>query len=188
VNLAWPAEFVPLALLEAGVNHGYDLHRRVGEDPVLRSIWRLGRSELYFLLKKLERRGWITPHATEVGQGPPRTTFAITASGRDALHAWLAAPVPNPRDLRAEFLAKVYLGRMLAAPEVSELLHSQSKILEKRLDRLQQGAQQAGFGRYVHLLRLLQTEAALKWLAELDGESPVGRAPTTDSHTQCPAI
>lgn len=168
MNLSWPAEFVPLALLEAGVRHGYDLHRRIGGDPVLHSIWRLGRSELYFLLKKLEKRSWITPYASEIGQGPPRTTYAITAPGRAALRGWLASPVPNPRDLRAEFLAKVYLGRMLAAPETAGLLKTQSDVLQKRLDRLHEAAQQSGFQRHVHRLRLLQTQAALQWLKEFE--------------------
>jgi len=170
VNLSWPAEFVPLALLEAGVRHGYDLHRRIGGDPVLSSIWRLGRSELYFLLKKLEKRGWITPQATEIGQGPPRTTYAITTHGRAALRGWLASPVPNPRDLRAEFLAKVYLGRMLASPETAGLLNAQSEVLQKRLDRLQEPSLQSGFEHHVHRLRLLQTQAALQWLAEFETE------------------
>jgi len=170
VNQSWPAEFLPLALLETGVRHGYDLHRLIGDDPVLRSIWRLGRSELYFLLRKLEKRGWITPHATELGHGPPRTTYAITSPGRSALRGWLASPVPTPRDLRAEFLAKVYLGRMLAAPETAGLLQAQSVILLKRLDSLQKASLQSGFERHVHRLRLLQTQAALQWLAEIETE------------------
>jgi DNA-binding PadR family transcriptional regulator len=180
MDLTWPAEYVALALLEPAPRHGYELHRAIGNDPALRSIWRVGRSELYFLLKKLEKRGWIMPHATQVTFGPPRTSYAITASGQAALRTWLASPVPTPRDLRAEFLAKVYLGRMLGAPETSGLLQSQSDVLQKRLDRLQQGAQQAGFERFVHLLRLLQTQAALQWLAELDVEATTCRTPTTE--------
>lgn len=175
MKLSWPAEFVPLALLQSHNLHGYDLHRRISDDAVLRSIWRLGRSELYFLLRKLERCGWITPKAIEIAQGPPRTTYTITSAGRRALAEWLAAPVQTPRDLRAEFLAKVYLGMMLAAPETSGLLQAQSDVLGKRLARLQEGAQRSGFERHVHQLRLLQTQAALQWLAEIDGEASARR-------------
>lgn len=180
MKLSWPAEYVPLALLHSHSLHGYDLHRRISDDAVLRSIWRLGRSELYFLLKKLVRRGWIKPQAIEVGHGPPRTTYSITPSGRRVLGEWLAAPVQSPRDLRAEFLAKVYLGMMLAAPETPGLIRAQSDVLHQRLDRLRAGAQMAGFERHVHQLRLLQTQAALHWLAEIEGEASARRLPVLD--------
>lgn len=170
MKLSWPAEFVPLALLHSHSLHGYDLHRRISDDAVLSSIWRLGRSELYFLLKKLVMRGWIKPQSIEVAHGPPRTTYTITSAGRRALAEWLAAPVQTPRDLRAEFLAKVYLGMMLAAPETSGLLQAQSDVLGKRLARLQEGAQRSGFERHVHRLRMLQTQAALLWLAEFEAD------------------
>ena len=180
MKLSWPAEFVPLALLQSHNLHGYDLHRRISDDAVLRSIWRLGRSELYFLLKKLERRGWITPVAIEIAQGPPRTTYSITSAGRRALAQWLAAPVQTPRDLRAEFLAKVYLGTMLAAPETAGLLSAQSDVIRQRLDRLQAGARESGFERHVHRLRLLQTQAALQWLEDLAAEAPAGPLPVME--------
>ena len=67
--------------------------------------------------------------------------------GRIALHAWLATPVANPRDLRAEFLAKVYLGRVTGAPETPELLLGQRIVLQQRLDRLKQSAERSGFER-----------------------------------------
>lgn len=170
MKLSWPAEFVPLALLQSNDLHGYDLHRRISDDSVLRTIWRLGRSELYFLLKKLERRGWITPRAVEIAHGPPRTMYSITSAGRRVLGEWLAAPVQSPRDLRAEFLAKVYLGRLLASPGTSGLVQAQSDMLGKRLARLQEGAQRSGFERHVHRLRLLQLRAALLWLAEFEAD------------------
>lgn len=185
MDLTWPAEYVPLALLEPAPRHGYDLHRAIANDAALRSIWRVGRSELYFLLKKLEKRGWIIPHSTEVTFGPPRMSYAITAAGQAALRAWLVSPVPTPRDLRAEFLAKVYLGRMLGARETAGLVQAQSAVLRQRLDRLTQGAQQSGFERHVHRLRLLQTQAALQWLAEFEtgpGTLPASAPPLRGRH------
>jgi DNA-binding PadR family transcriptional regulator len=177
VDLTWPAEYVPLALLEPCPCHGYDLHRSIGGDPVLRSIWRLGRSELYFLLKKLEKRGWVLPQASEAVLGPRRITYVITPAGRAALHAWLATPVANPRDLRAEFLAKVYLGRLTGAPETAELLRGQRLVLLDRLSRLKEGAQRSGFERHIFSLRALQTQAGLQWLSGLEAaQAPVPSA------------
>jgi DNA-binding PadR family transcriptional regulator len=172
MGLSWPAEHVPLAFLEPFPCHGYDLHRAIGADPVLRSIWRLGRSELYFLLKKLEKRGFVSPQVSDPVLGPRRTTYAITQTGRAALHAWLATPVANPRDLRAEFLAKVYLGRVLGAPETPELLMGQRVVLQERLNRLREGELRGGFERHVYSLRTLQTQAALEWLSELEAVEP----------------
>jgi len=187
VDLSWPAEHVPLAFLEPFPCHGYDLHRAIGSDPVLRSIWRLGRSELYFLLKKLEKRGFVLPQVSDPVLGPRRTTYAITQPGRAALHAWLATPVANPRDLRAEFLAKVYLGRLLGALETPELLLGQRVVLQERLDRLRESAQRGGFERHVYSLRTLQTQAALLWLEELEaGGAPV--SPHPPGAPECSAL
>ncbi len=86
------------------------------------------------------------------------------------MHAWLATPVPNPRDLRAEFLAKVYLGRLTGAPEVAELLRGQRHVLQERLERLKDNLGRTDFVRHVYALRTLQTQAALEWLSELEAE------------------
>lgn len=134
---------------------------------MLHATWRVGRSELYFLLKKLEKRGWISSETSAVTQGPPRTPYAPTEPGLRALHEWLATPVATPRALRVEFLAKVYLGWLLGAAQTHDLLRHQADILRSRLETLERSTRAAGFERHVHRLRLLQTQAALAWLEEL---------------------
>lgn len=184
MNPTWPVEFVPLALLRQRSRHGYDLHRAITHDPVLHATWRVGRSELYFLLKKLEKRGWIVPVTSAVTQGPPRTPYTPTEPGLRALHDWLATPVPTPRDLRAEFLAKVYLGWLLGAAQTQDLLRHQAQILRSRLETSQRSTDATGFERHVHRLRQLQTQAALAWLEELSvsiARQPVERYVSDDT-------
>jgi hypothetical protein len=64
-------------------------------------------------------------------------------------------------------------------------------VLRQRLDRLQAGARKAGFERHVHRLRMLQTQAALLWLAEFEADqeprSPGGAgAPERAAHLGSP--
>ena len=53
----WPSENIILGLLCERPMHGYELARLVQEDEALRAIWRIERSEIYFLLGKLQQKG-----------------------------------------------------------------------------------------------------------------------------------
>ena len=85
--------------------HGYELAQQVEGDDALGVIWRIERSEIYFLLGKLRERGYVTESETGQAGGPKRTIYAPTPHGRLALDAWLAALELRPRLLRTAFLA-----------------------------------------------------------------------------------
>ena len=72
----WPSENILLGLLCERPMHGYELARLAQEDQALRAIWRIERSEVYFLLGKLRQKGLIAEHAEEHAAGPARTIYA----------------------------------------------------------------------------------------------------------------
>ncbi len=60
---SWPAENVLLGLLCDRPMHGYEIAQVVQGDEALRAIWRIERSEIYFLLGKLAKGGLIMERA-----------------------------------------------------------------------------------------------------------------------------
>lgn len=82
--------YVLLALLSDGEPaHGYALMKAYEE----RSGVRLGLGGIYRELQRLVGEGFIVPAANPAGADPRRMPYVITEHGREALAAWLAAPV-----------------------------------------------------------------------------------------------
>ena len=164
-----------LALSEFGMGHGYDLARQFSPEAPLGNVVRLEPGMVYHHLKKLERLGWVTA-VPETGSGrPTRRLFALSSSGRAELQRWLAEPVARTREIRLDFLVKLYLALLLDPALAVRLVDEQRQLcarlvesLANRLRRTQgeekQDVAAASFGDMVLDMRLAQTRAALAWL------------------------
>lgn len=169
-----PAEhaILGLLLLDDGAGHGYDLARHFGEGQPLGGVLRLEPGMLYHHLKKLARAGWVTSTVEPQGSRPPRQVYRITAAGRDELLRWLREPVTRTREIRLEFLVKLFFARRLDPALAARLVAEQRDTLRGLESSLvAQMAQTAppqtdddAFRRQVTELRLAQTQAAIAWL------------------------
>lgn len=167
-----PAEHAVLALLAAsgGTGHGYDLARWFQAGQPLGEVLRLEPSMLYHHLKKLERNGWVTSSVEPQGSRPPRQVHTITAAGRAEVDEWLSQPVGRTRELRLDFLVKLYFVRRLAPDALPALIERQRATLREAATRLEGQIAAAGddegaaFTRDALALRLGQTRAAIDWL------------------------
>jgi PadR family transcriptional regulator, regulatory protein AphA len=165
-----PAEHAILGLLsiEEGSGHGYDLARNFSDGQPLAAVLRLEPGMLYHHLKKMEKAGWVTSAVVPQPSRPPRHVYQITESGRQELDRWLKEPVTHTREIRLEFLVKLYFARLfdpvLAARLVSEQLGT-LQHLETGL--LEQTGERDPFVRQVYDLRLAQTRAAIDWIKRL---------------------
>lgn len=164
---SWPQEFILLAMLREGPEHGYRLHHRLTEDPVLSRIWKIKLSQMYFLLSKVVRRGWVRRAWRRGRQGPPRAEFSITARGRTALRRWLAAPVEAPRELRGAFVAKLYLAYRGSPTAARSLVGRQRNALRAWQRRHTRGQPRMGMASAVLRIRDVQTQAAIVYLGQL---------------------
>jgi DNA-binding PadR family transcriptional regulator len=174
MRASWPSENLLLGLLAERPMHGYELARLVCDDEALRAIWHLKRSEVYFLLGKLQAQGHIAEAAPAAGDrsqrqagGPPRQVYEVTPGGRALLEAWLGEPVASPRELRAAFLAKLYLAERRGPAQMIELLERQRQVLRRRQERLSAAASADSFLALANRLRLAQVEAGLRALDDI---------------------
>lgn len=131
---------------------------------------------LYHHLKKLERNAWVTTEVEPQGSRPPRQVHTLTDSGRSEVDNWLAEPVQRTREIRLDFLVKLYFIRRLAPESAPALIDRQRVILAGALTRLRNqiatgtDGEDAGFTRDVLDLRLRQTQAAIDWLDALSAD------------------
>lgn len=169
-----PAEHAILGLLyfEEGGGHGYDLARHFGDEQPLGGVLKLEPGMLYHHLKKLAGTGWVTVDVEPQGTRPPRQVYTLTGDGKKELLRWLREPVQHTREIRLEFLIKLYFARLLDPALATDLVAGQldksremESVLESRLAT--SSAAPSDFGRQVLDLRLLQTRAAITWLESL---------------------
>ncbi|MDQ3654080.1 MAG: PadR family transcriptional regulator [Chloroflexota bacterium] len=162
-----------IAQTAEGEIHGYDLSRSFAEGALGRII-RLEPGMLYHYLKKLARDGYITSRVERQSGRPDRQVHTLTAEGDALLRAWIASPVRSTREIRLEFLVKLYLARAIDPRHAVTLVTGQRSVMRARGARLTEQVATPpppdadnAFGESVLRLRLSQTEAALAWLDTL---------------------
>lgn len=147
-----------------GPAHGYALHQRADEE--LGRIWYMGMSNVYGTLKDVEASGLVEV-SLDQDSYPPRKVYAITPAGRESFLAWVRDPVPAIRDMRVEFLAKLYFFSTLNLEGAERLLEAQRTICRQRLEELEQRAAEGteeAFERIVSAFRRRRIEASIDWL------------------------
>lgn len=165
-----PAEHAILGLLSAddAGGHGYDLARNFADGQPLAAVLRLEPGMLYHHLKKLEKTGWVTSMMVPQLSRPPRQVYEITESGRAELDRWLKEPVTHTREIRLEFLVKLYFARRFDPALAARLVAEQLGTLQRLESNLvEQAAARDPFVRQVYDLRLAQTRAAIDWIKRL---------------------
>jgi PadR family transcriptional regulator, regulatory protein AphA len=165
----WPSENVILGLLAEQPMHGYELAARVRDDEALRAIWRIERSEVYFLLGKLYKCGYIAEGREQSESGPERVVYSATERGLKALADWLHTPEPYPRNLRTALLARVYIALRRDPRIALELIDAQEQVLRDWLAQASAHSSANDVVRVVHAFRSAQVRATLEALDELRG-------------------
>jgi DNA-binding PadR family transcriptional regulator len=125
----FPVEFAVLGFLLEEPRHGYALRSRI-EDG-LGPLWRIASSQLYKVLQRLEAQGWVRRAISPPVSGPPRSVYSATDVGAQAFHRWITEPVRAMRNVRVEFVAKLYFARLLELDSVSELIDRQLDAVEQ---------------------------------------------------------
>ncbi|MGW7001519.1 PadR family transcriptional regulator, partial [Streptomyces sp. NPDC054933] len=83
---------------------GYELARRF--DRSIGYFWTATHQQIYRVLGRMERDGWIEVREVRQGGRPDKKVYSVAAPGRTALSAWLAEPV-EPESVRHSLAVKI---------------------------------------------------------------------------------
>ncbi|HST04676.1 MAG TPA: PadR family transcriptional regulator [Chloroflexia bacterium] len=175
-----------LGLLAVRARHGYELLECFHSDSQLGRVWNMSTSQLYAVLKRLERQEWIVGREVIVENAPHRTEYSLTGQGRVQLMAWLRDPNPSPtvRRVRVGFLSRLYIMRMLNLP-TQDAVRAQREACVRERSRLEAERRSAVPG--IELLAvefvLAQLDAVLDWLDRCELAPQVERVEGDDGGT-----
>jgi len=161
-------EYALLGFVYEQPTHGYDLYQQLSAPQGLWQVWRMKQSQLYALLTKLEDEDYLVTTLQPQEARPPRKVYSLTAAGRSAFQQWLTAPVTHGRQMRLEFLAKLYFAYRQEPAIVASLLAQQVWTCRQWLTELQEQSNAVSaadpFAQAVHHFRITQVESFLTWL------------------------
>ncbi len=122
-------EYVLLGAMMGGPRHGYEILRFLNTS--LDSTWYVSTSQLYSLLKRLDDRGLLESMIEAQETRPSKRVFSLTPKGEKAFLTWLHRPTQHVRDIRMEFLAKLFFFRRLSMKGSGRLIENQLDVLQK---------------------------------------------------------
>jgi DNA-binding PadR family transcriptional regulator len=152
--------------------HPYEMHQQLLEARSLGLVWHLKQGHLYAMVASLEEAGYLTSTTESQGSRPPRKVLHLTPEGHTAFESWVATPVAHGRDLRQEFLAKLFFAAQRRAASAITLISRQRASCESWIRDLRQEIQaletSRRYERLVLQFRLSQMEAVLSWLDQCE--------------------
>ena len=115
---------VILGMLSARPRSGYEIKQLV--DSSARFFWAASYGQIYPELKKLEKAGLIAGGDSSQG-ARQRTTFKLTAAGRNAAREWIAEP-PEVLETRDEGLLKLFFAGSIEPGRAAEIARERAAI------------------------------------------------------------
>jgi DNA-binding PadR family transcriptional regulator len=160
-------EYILLGFINQNPMHGYELFKEVSRLDGVAMIWRVKQSQLYALLDKLQTDGLLNSVIIPGETRPARTQYHLTPAGRDLFLAWVRSPVEDTRDMRQNFLARLFFALNLDQDAAHRLVEQQIIICQEWLAKYQQqlsGPSLAPYQDMVLKFQITQTQAMLEWL------------------------
>ncbi len=159
-------EYALLGALMSGPRHGYEIMQFL--DTALGSTWHVGTSQLYVLLKRLERDNLLRSDVEIQDTRPSKRIFSLTSGGKKVFMDWLKSPTEHVRDLRIEFLAKLFFFDLLSLKGGNELIKAQVQVLKQMKERIRQKQEKEKepFSKLAFGFKMITVEAYIQWLVE----------------------
>jgi DNA-binding PadR family transcriptional regulator len=162
------AELAILSLIVEAPRHGYEIEQVI-EQRGMRNWTEVGFSSIYYLLAKLEERGWILSRtAPAAGRGPARKVYEAQPAGRQAWYQATLAALTGPGQPNSSFLLGLAgLPGIRPQDAVAALRQYRRHALARKaeVEAAWQGAGALPFaieGMFEYSVNVLQTE--LDWL------------------------
>jgi len=173
VNLT-PTAYAILGVLRERSMHGYEIAQHFKPEAELGQVVPAEMSTIYTFLKDLQEHGLIQGERVTVGARPPRTVFSLTAEAEPLFLDWVRRPVARIREVRLDFLIKLYFAQRLGGAEAQILLDAQIAVCQDYLERQKAGERDlkpASFEHVVQESKLTAAEGTLSWLNRIASQN-----------------
>ncbi len=168
IRLPLTNELALLGFLYERPMYGYEIHQRMSDPSGLGQVWQVKQSQLYALMGKLEEEGFLSSELQMQESRPPRKVFHLTSTGTQVFLDWLHSPVEHSRDMRLDFLVKLYFIQKEGEEALRLLIQKQREVTKGWLSYQEENAQplQAPlpYEWFVRQFRTQQNQALLAWL------------------------
>jgi PadR family transcriptional regulator AphA len=150
-----------------GPRHGYELLPYFSRGGELGLVCTLGTPRLYAILHALEELGLVRCETEPPSSGPPRKVFSMTDAGTEAFRDWLRQPIRRLRQIRQDFLLKLYFSRLIPGYDTRDLIEGQievSRSVSAELGAAADAEPRESFARLVYQSRQATADATVRWL------------------------
>jgi DNA-binding PadR family transcriptional regulator len=161
------AELAILSLVAEGPVHGYQIEQIINERG-MREWTEIGFSSIYYLLNKMEKKGWIVSQMKNaVRQGPSRRVFTITPTGLQTCKRETLAALSEPRVSPSHFQMGLANLPLLEKSEILNAMKHYEELLIRKNKELEN--KKIGYGNDIpknvkalfdHSLRSIEAELA----------------------------
>jgi len=151
-------------------SYGYELYKHISKETSFFKIWYLKQSQFYGFLERLFNEGFLSQKMIEGNQYPDRKLFSITEAGIEQLKNWIIIPVKHGRDMRQEFIAKLFIAQNFYKGKIDLLVENQKSVCHQWLEE-QNNFLMYEKDQFQILLvnyRKKQIQAMLDWMTQLN--------------------
>jgi DNA-binding PadR family transcriptional regulator len=148
-------------LLEAPM-HAYALHQTVVDSP-LGNIWHIKQSAFYAIVARMQEVGFLCAIESD-DDGRGKRMLGCTPVGQAKFARWCSSPVAHPRDMRIEFLSKLYFCSRRSPAAIAALYDQQTDRCQRWLDDIVVEPHADQYRIAVMHYRRGQIQATIQWL------------------------
>lgn len=130
------AELAILSLIAQQPRHGYEIEQVI-EARGMREWTEVGFSSIYYLLKKLEQKGYVKAQLVAAERGPARKVYHITPAGEQAVDKGALEALSVPRRCYQQFLLGLAIMPRIKHEEALESLSEYRTALDERRESIQ---------------------------------------------------
>ncbi|PKN67742.1 MAG: hypothetical protein CVU54_16280 [Deltaproteobacteria bacterium HGW-Deltaproteobacteria-12] len=157
-------ELVILGVLMKDAMHGYEINKFMSE--YLDNVWHISTSQIYLILQRLEKNKMVTETFTFQENWPSKKTFTISAEGKNKFLEWVRRPTRHVRNIRSDFLAKLFFFNHLKLQDGFGLVEAQIDLLKDLREKVdyEWKHQESEYRKVVLGFKLGQFDACINWL------------------------
>lgn len=161
-----PSEYAVLGLLRQRPAYGYELQRRLSGGQGLARVCPVEPAMVYAILKSLSGLELIDGE-WDNSTYPPRAVYATTPEGDATFQRWLQQPVARLRQIRHDFMIKLFFVLEEGPGDAAELIDRQIEACSDYERDIETGVAEAddsSFDAIAVQSRIVAVRGTLEWL------------------------